>query len=148
MSKEAGAQSDNSRSVILLIENDEDDVFIFRRALAAAGYAGQVKVVGSATEARAYVEHSGPFSDENYYPTPVMLVSDYRLAGQTALEFVRWLTIESAYKHIPILIISGAIRPAEGEQLKELGAIGFVSKTGDVAAFAELLKPYLVSTHL
>jgi CheY-like chemotaxis protein len=131
------------RSVILLIENDENDVFIFRRALAAAGYVGDVRVVGSATEARTYLEHNGPFGDPDYYPTPRMLVSDYRLAGQTAMEFLRWLKRESDYKEIPILVISGAIRSVEGEKLKELGALGFVAKTGDVAAFAEALKPLL-----
>jgi CheY-like chemotaxis protein len=146
MSEEVGKTAGSSRSVILLIENDENDVFIFRRALAAAGFMGDVRVVGSATEARVYLEHDGPFDDPAYYPTPRMLVSDYRLAGQTAMEFLRWLKGESAYRDIPILVISGAVRSAEGEKLKELGALGFVAKTGDVAAFAEALKPFLPFT--
>lgn len=121
MSQEMGAKAGPSRSVILLIENDENDVFIFRRALATAGYAGGVQVVGSATEARTYLEHCGPFRDESYYPAPLMLVSDYRLAGQTAMDFVRWLKSEPAFKHIPILVISGALRPAEGRNSKNWG---------------------------
>ena len=53
---------DSSRSpVVLLIENDESDVFLFRRALAKAGYTGDLRVVGSATEARAYMENTHPF---------------------------------------------------------------------------------------
>jgi CheY-like chemotaxis protein len=143
MSKESEASTRNVRGVILLIENDDNDVFIFRRALATAGYNGDVHVVGSATEARSYLEHREPFRDKSYFRAPHLLVSDYRLCGHTAMEFVRWLKSESDYRNIPILIISGALRPSEGEKLKEVGAVGFLPKTGDVPAFAELLRPYL-----
>ena len=62
------------------------------------------------------------------------------------MDFLRWLKGESDYKSIPILVISGAIRSAEGEKLKELGAVGFVAKTSDVAAFGEALTPFLPFT--
>lgn len=129
--------------VILLIENNEADVFIFRRALATAGYHGGVRVVGSVTEARAYMENVAPFTDRNYYPHPKLIVSDFRLSGPTAMEFVHWLRGSAEFADIPILIMSGAARPAEAEQLAELGAKGFIAKTGDVAVLAKVLQPFL-----
>lgn len=129
--------------VILLIENDENDVFIFRRALATAGYNAGVRVVGSATEARAYMENAAPYTDAAYYPRPSLIVSDYRLTGQTALEFVRWLRGSLEFADIPILVLSGAITAAQKEQLTELGARGFIGKTGDIGVLASALQPLL-----
>jgi CheY-like chemotaxis protein len=123
---------------ILLIENDESDVFIFRRALGTAGFNTEVRVVGSATEARAYIENAPPYTDRDYYQSPSLIVSDFRLSGQTAMEFVRWLR-SSSFAHIGIVIMSGAVTPTQQEQLGQLGAAGFVAKTGDVSSLAKAL---------
>ena len=53
-----------NRPLILLIENDDADVFLFRRALSKLDYRGDVRVVGSVTEARAYMENRGSFADK------------------------------------------------------------------------------------
>ena len=47
--------------VILLIENDEADIFLFRRALAQLNFPGAVQVVGSVSEARDYLEGHDKF---------------------------------------------------------------------------------------
>ena len=49
--------------LILLIENDESDVFFFRRALSRLGYRGTVRIVTGVTDARAYLENKGPYTD-------------------------------------------------------------------------------------
>src|SRR5204862_4128758 len=102
-----GVPKGGATPVILLIENDQDDVFLFRRALAKAGYTGDLRVVGSATEARAYMENTHPFKDPLYYRQPNLIVSDFRLAGHTALEFLTWLRFQPATTHIPIVMLSG-----------------------------------------
>jgi CheY-like chemotaxis protein len=128
--------------IILLIENDESDVFIFRRALGTAGFDARVRVVGSATEARAYIENAPPYADRDYYESPALIVSDFRLSGHTAMEFVRWLR-SSPFANIRIVIMSGAATPSQHEQLSELGASGFVGKTGDVSSLAITLRKVL-----
>lgn len=131
--------------VILLIENDESDVFLFRRALYHAGWKGNVHVVGSATEARAYLENSHPFTDTHYYPRPDLIVSDFRLTGHTALEFVDWMRVQSAFAKIPIVMISGLASGLDPEKLARINPKGVIIKTGDVPKLAEALKPLLPS---
>ena len=133
----------SGRPVILLIENDESDVFLFRRALAKAGYTGDLRVVGSATEARAYVENTAPFKDPMYYRQPNLIVSDFRLAGHTALEFLTWLRLQPAVAHTPVVMLSGVASGLDPERLAKIGPQALIPKTGDVAELAASLGPLL-----
>jgi len=132
-------------SAILLIENDDGDVFFFRRAIAKTGWSGEVRVVGTATEARAYMENAHPFTDKEYYPRPRLIVADYRLSGHTALEFVEWLHGEPALADIPIVILSGAIAALSAEVLDQIKPAGFIQKTADIEKLAEAVEPFLPS---
>jgi len=135
--------SETNWPVILLIENDDNDVFILRRALAAAGWCGDVRVVGSATEARAYFENAQPFRDTSYHRRPQLIVSDSRLTGGTALEFLDWLREQSFRPPIPIVILSGHLGENPAQRLAQIGACAFIAKSGDAAALAASLKPLL-----
>lgn len=53
--------------VLLLIENDENDVFLFRRALSRLKFSGAVHLVCSVSEARDYLDGHGKFTDRSYY---------------------------------------------------------------------------------
>jgi CheY-like chemotaxis protein len=134
---------EHAAPVILLIENDENDIFFFRRALYAAGWKGDLRVVGSATEARAYMEHHPPFTDAFYNRRPKLIVSDFRLAGHTALEFITWLRFQPALAEIPLVMLSGVASGLDVEKLARIGAKGFIAKTADVTKLAEALKPIL-----
>lgn len=131
------------RPLILLIENDDADVFLFRRALSKLEYRGDVRVVGSVSEARAYMENKGAFEDRNYFRRPQLIVSDFRLSGPTALEFVRWLRQESDAAELPVVILSGAVRAADLPQLTSAGVNELIYKTPDVMALAARLQPVL-----
>lgn len=128
---------------ILLIENDENDVFFVRRAVARTGWHGDVRVVGTATEARSYLENTDPFQDRIYYRRPQLILSDYRLAGHTALEFIDWVRGEPVLADIPIVIISGAMSGISPVILEKIKPQGFIRKSGDVEKLAAAMEPFL-----
>jgi CheY-like chemotaxis protein len=136
-------QRDSHVPVILLIENDESDVFLFRRALAKAGFMGDLRVVGSASEARAYMENSHPFKDPLYFRQPSLIVSDFRLAGHTALDFLTWLRFQPALAQIPVVMLSGVASGLSPERMAQIGAVAMIFKTADVGALALNLEPFL-----
>jgi CheY-like chemotaxis protein len=129
--------------LILLIENDDEDIFFFRRALQRLDWKGDVRVVGSASEARLYMEGEFPFDDRTYYRLPQLIVSDFRLAGHTALDFISWLRLQPTLSEVPIVMLSGVASGLDAEKFARLGARGFVPKTGDVPKLAEALRPLL-----
>jgi CheY-like chemotaxis protein len=131
------------RPLILLIENDDADVFLFRRALSKLDYCGDVRVVGTVSEARSYMENTGSYMDKTYFRRPQLIVSDFRLNGPTALEFVRWLRQDHQETEVPVVVLSGAVRAADLPQITGAGVNELIYKTPDVAALAARLQPIL-----
>lgn len=126
-----------------MIENDESDVFLFRRAVAQTGWRGDVRVVSTSTEARAYLLNLFPYQDRTYFRRPHLILSDYRLAGQTALELVEWIRSQSELAAIPLVVISGAVGGISQSVLDRVKPDGFIHKTADIAKLAASVLPYL-----
>ena len=139
---ESGLSTQN-RPLILLIENDDADVFLFRRALSKLDFRGDVRVVGSVSEARAFMENKGSFTDASYFRKPQLIVSDFRLSGPTALEFIRWLREDCNERELPVVLLSGAVRAADLPGINSAGVTELIYKTPDVATLAARLKPIL-----
>jgi CheY-like chemotaxis protein len=118
-------------TVILLVENEESDVFFFRRALAAVNYRGQLRIVANIIDARAYLEGIRRFRDRSYYPVPDLIVCDFKLHGGTGGEFLDWLQAHADYAEIPFVLFTGSATGAEGQAALHAGARAFVTKSGD-----------------
>jgi DNA-binding response OmpR family regulator len=130
-------------TIILLIENDEGDVFLFRRALSRVNYGGSLRVVGSVSEARAYLEGTGPFIDREYYPVPDLIVSDMNLPGPTGNDFLEWLREDERFTAIPLVFLSGSFQPSDRVRSTELGADSFFTKSGDIEKMVERVRNML-----
>ena len=97
---------------ILLLENDENDVFVFRRALATLGYTGRLHVVSSLVQARAYMLGVNEFINRAAYPIPDLIVADFGLRGETGSDFVQWLLQQPEFLDIPVTFFSGSLPEA------------------------------------
>ena len=101
-------QDEKGVPLILLIEDDANDVFFFRRVLSKLAYPCQMRVVGSVEEAKRYMTNASPFADAAYFRHPDLIVSDFRLPGDTALTFVQWLRTQPDLQSIPLVMLSAA----------------------------------------
>ena len=119
------------RLLILLLENEENDVFFFRRALTACRIEADIRIVETVPEARRYLEGVGEFADRTYYRLPDLIVTDFKMHGQTGVEFIRWLRATPEYKEVPVVMYSGTALPQDKAAALESGALAFFSKSGD-----------------
>jgi DNA-binding NarL/FixJ family response regulator len=126
------------------VENDEADIFLFRRALQRVRFKGTLRVLGSVTEARAYLRGVPPFDDRAYYPVPDLIISDMNLAsGETGNDFLAWLRATEPLCAIPFLFLSGSFVPADRELSHALGTSGFFAKTGDMEEMVQRVRRML-----
>jgi CheY-like chemotaxis protein len=116
-------------TTILLLENEDNDVFFFRRALRALGYEGELRVLASLTQARSYLEGRGDFGDRSRHPLPDLIVSDSILHDGTGAEFFHWLHARAASAEIPFVLFTSAAPPAVGVALVNAGARAFITKS-------------------
>lgn len=132
-----------ARPLVLLLEDDASDVFLFRRAIGRLQYECEVRVVASAVEAKRYILNENEFKDRGYFRTPDLIVSDFKLAGHTALDFVQWLRTQERFAHIPIVMLSGATSGMDPALFLGLTVSSFLRKSPDVAALGAVLRPLL-----
>jgi CheY-like chemotaxis protein len=124
-------------STILLLEDIEADVFLFRRMLGKLEFAGQVRVAENGTAAKSYLLGWGEFGDRVYYPMPQLIVADLKMPRMNGLEFLEWYRGQSFFDRIPLVIFSGSELDEDRDRALSLGATRYFVKTGD---FPELLR--------
>lgn len=133
----------NRVPLILMLENDENDVFWFRRALTACGVEADLRIVQTVGQARDYLEGRGDFGDRSYYRLPDLIVTDFKMHGQTGVDFIRWLIQQSGYKEIPVVMYSGTALPHDKSAALESGARAFFQKSGEFKQVCESVRSIL-----
>ena len=128
---------------ILLIEDEEADVFLFRRGLSRCNFPGNLRVVENAWRARDYMEGRGMYSDREYYPLPELIVSDLHLPGASGEEFVTWLRDTPQFKDIPLVVWSGSMPEDQIKRVLSNGANAYYRKTGDFRVLCDVLHEVL-----
>ena len=135
-----------NEAVILLLEDDVNDAFLFQEALAELGYLVKVQVVNSVADGCAYLDGTGKFQDRQQFPMPNLIVSDFKLGGRTGGEFFQRVRAEPAFNEIFFVFLSGSALPREQQAAIRDGAHGFYDKTTDWELMKDRVSQIL--THL
>jgi len=120
----------NKPPIILLIEDRESDALLFREALAAVSFTGDLRVAVNAREAREYMEGRGMFLDRLQFPLPNLIVCDLHMAG-SATDFLKWLRDHANFKRVPVVLWSGHLGAAPMNTLFEMGGRRCFVKSAD-----------------
>src|ERR1044071_2666669 len=82
---------DLQRSAILLVEDDEGDILLLRRAFRNARIANPLVEVRDGQAAIQYLSGEGPSSDRARYPVPFLMLLDLRLPKLSGFEVLAWI---------------------------------------------------------
>src|SRR5579864_5000614 len=116
---------------ILLVEDDENDVFFFQRAMSKAGMTNPVQVAGDGQEAIDYLRGAGKFADRSKFPLPELILLDLKLPFVMGLDVLRWIREQSEL--VPIVIILSSSREEEDiAAAYKLGANAYLVKPVEV----------------
>ncbi len=121
----------NPPFALLLLEDSEEDIFLFRRAVSKLGRPVALHCVRNGTEARQYLLGEGKFSDRVEFPMPAVIFSDLQLRGMRGLQFLEWLRQDPTMRVIPCVIYSGAGHPSDVQAAYERGVTSFIVKPID-----------------
>lgn len=121
----------NQEFVLLLLEDSEEDIFLFRRAVAKAGRTVMLKSVLNGANAQQYLRGEDSHSDRAQNPMPSVIFSDLQLPGMGGLQFLEWLRSDPAFRALPCIIFSGSANPSDVQTAYELGVTSFIVKPID-----------------
>jgi CheY-like chemotaxis protein len=130
----------NRRIQILLVEDNENDAVLFKRAVRRINPDAVVSHVLNATAASVFLKQDGVYPDT---PRPDIVVCDSIFNSESGLDLVRWARKHPRFRKLPFVILSGTINPEVHSRLAKLDASAFFQKPADTASFRETVRQIL-----
>jgi CheY-like chemotaxis protein len=115
---------------IMLLEDDENDVLIFKKALQKAGIANPVYRVRDGQEGIHYMAGDGEFVDRLRFPLPKVIICDLEMPRKTGLEFLAWLKRNPELMVIPTIVLTSSQEDRDVAHAYVLGANAYFLKPG------------------
>jgi CheY-like chemotaxis protein len=126
--------------VILLVEDNEDDVFLMTRAWEETREKHRLVVVGNGEEAVAYLRGLEPFADRAQYPLPTLLLLDLRMPLRNGFELLQWVRAQPGLRRLRIIVLTTSWDPRDVMQAYDLGANSFLVKPPGFQATVDIIK--------
>jgi CheY-like chemotaxis protein len=129
-----------SRSTILLVEDNPDDALFFQRALRESGWDYDLQVVPGSGEAIDYLQRACRGGEVPGCPLPKFMFLDGRLPRGDGPDVLLWMSERSIYSMIPTVVLSGSDRPGDVKRAFELGVHGYFVKPLRPGGHTDMLK--------
>jgi CheY-like chemotaxis protein len=117
-----------SKRVILIVDDSEDDRFFFELAFKKSGIQARLFSANDGEEAIEYLTHSGRFSDAAEFPLPDLMFLDLKMPGRNGFEVLEWILARPVETKFPIIVLSGSYEPTDICRARELGAADYIVK--------------------
>jgi len=115
-------------NVVLLVEDNEDDVFLMEKALAMAEVKSPLQVVRDGQAATEYLNGTGPFADRERFPFPGLVFLDLKLPYRSGLEILSWMRQQTNFPPAIVVVLTSSDEPADLKTAYGLGANTYLMK--------------------
>ena len=135
---------ENEDKVILLVEDNEDDVFLMKRALKAAGVQNPLFVVGDGEAAVDYLSGKGPYANRAEYPYPNLVFLDLKLPYRSGLDVLQWRQQQPTLPEMIFIVVTSSNEPTDLNRAYRLGASSYVVKPPTAEQLNEIAKAFRI----
>ncbi len=122
---------------ILLVEDNEGDVEMIKRAFRDGTPACTLSVANDGMEALDFLHKRGDFSDA---PTPHLILLDLNMPRMDGKQFLEAVKEEEGLKAIPVVMLTSSQSPRDIRECYERHASCYVVKPFDGKKFAETVR--------
>ena len=124
---------------LLLVEDEENDVILFQRAVDRSGLKLSMSVVQDGQDAIDYLSGVGPYADRQRYPLPSLVLLDLNLPRVKGLEVLQWVRQHPRLRTL-IIVMTSSQSESDLEQAYCLGANSYLVKPNDNQELIALLQ--------
>jgi two-component system response regulator len=125
---------------ILLVEDNEDDIFLTKRALKKANISNDLVIVRDGKEALDYLFALKSNSGVNGSSCPVLILLDLKLPKIDGLEVLKRIRNDQRTCMCPVVILTSSREESDIVTGYKLGANSFIRKPVDFEQFAEAVR--------
>ncbi len=130
---------------LLLVEDNEDDAFLMKRSLKAAGIDQPLFVAEDGQQAIDYLAGRGQYADRQAYPLPSFVFLDLKLPFKSGHEVLAWIKTQRELSEIIVVVLTSSNQPSDLEEAYRLGANSYVVKppaTEQLVDYAQAFQHY------
>lgn len=120
----------------LLVEDNEDDINLMKRAIQTVGIDVVIRVVKNGQEAIDYLSGNRQYANRNLYPRPTFVFLDLKMPRMSGFDVLRWIRHTATTRRLIVIVLTSSNMPLDIVQAYELGANSYVMKP---PTFSELL---------
>lgn len=113
---------------VLYAEDEEDDVFLMKRAFARTGVPNPLVVVRDGQEAIDYFNGVGAYENRTEHPLPCLTLLDLNLPLKSGLEVLKWVRSEPSVSTLPIIVLTSSLQDTDVHRAYIQGANAYLVK--------------------
>ena len=127
-------------SVILIVDDSDNDILMVRRALQKGRILNPLIAVRSGEEAVQYLAGEGNYRNREEYPLPELVLLDLKMTGLDGFDVLKWIREQPALKGLRVVVLTSSDRVYDVNQAYALGANSFLVKPSGFENFSELIQ--------
>lgn len=129
----------NADKLILLVEDNPDDVFIFKRALNEARIVNPVVVISNGQDAIDYLSRQGKYESEPPTAHPFIIFLDLKLPYVDGFEVFGWIRKQSSLQSVAVVLLTGSDEGRDHAKASTLGAHSYLVKPPSAEDLRQLM---------
>jgi len=127
---------------ILLVEDNEDDAFLMRRAFEGAAVKNPLYTVEDGQAAIDYLGGVGKYQDREAYPLPAIVFLDLKLPYKSGHEVLEWIRQQKDLQSLVVVVLTSSGEPNDLSKSYRLGANSYVVKPPTTPQLLEMAKAF------
>jgi CheY-like chemotaxis protein len=127
---------------LLLVEDNEDDVFLMKRALKGAHVINPLFVAVDGQEALDYLAGADKFADRTNYPLPAVVFLDLKLPFISGHDVLTWIRRQKELDSLVVIVLTSSNEASDLSRCYALGANSYVVKPPTPEQLEDLAKAF------
>jgi len=124
---------------ILLVEDEENDVFFFQRAMKKAAVVNPLQVASDGQAAIDYLKGTGKFADRAKFPLPGLILLDLKLPYVMGLDVLKWIRQQPGFA-MTVVILTSSRDQGDIATAYRLGANAYLVKPPELNGLEDMVR--------
>ena len=136
---------------ILLVEDNEDDVFLITRAFKTVGLISPVARASNGQEAIDYLRGKSHYANRIQFPVPALVLLDIKMPFVSGFEVLRWIRGQPALATLPVVVFTTSNQECDVTRAYASGANAYLVKPArmeDCNNIAGLIKQFWIDVNV
>lgn len=130
----------NERHLIALVDGNEDDLFLMKRAFRAVCIANPIVTFSNFERYLAYLRGEEPYADREEHPLPKILVLDLTARSRDWLVLLDETRKIPGLEHVPVIAFTSAEKGPQTQKAYDHGANAVFTKGSELNSMAKTIR--------